>query len=72
MYKYIYEFKFAVAISDDVSPEKGLEIASQNCEILYGFKPSIWFCDILKLNEDNEVIQKFFYNPNSSSIHRLL
>lgn len=67
MYKYIYEFKIAVGIIDDVSIEDGLNIAAQNCEILYGFKPSIWFCEISKFDNDG-ICNKYFYNPNSATI----
>lgn len=67
MYKYIIEFKFAVGVEDDVTVQEALEIAAQNCEIVYNFKPTIWFATISKFDNNSDIEKKYFYNPHSST-----
>lgn len=67
MSEYIIEFKIAVKCRTDAGLEEALDIAAQNCELLYGFKPSIWFADICEIDESQKIVKKYFYNPNSST-----
>lgn len=71
MYKYIVEFKFAIGLKEEMPIEKALDLAAQSCHNIYGFKPSVWFAEISKIDENGDVEDKYFYNPNSATFNKM-
>jgi hypothetical protein len=65
--KYLIEFKVPIKLISDKKIEDIMTEAAQCCDSIYGFKPSIWFADISEFDCNNEIINKYFYNPNSST-----